>query len=334
MKKLLQNSLKTKIKLILFITFYIFVCINSSKAVDEKKFALWKTDLINDAKLIGISNETLDKALKDVKILTKVIELDRTQPEKTISFEEYNKRVNSKNRINSGKDMFVIHKDKLDKISQEYNVQPRFIVAIWGIETSYGGYIGNFPIISSLVSLAFEGRRANFFRKELLNALEIMENEGIDLHLLKGSWAGAMGQSQFMPSSFIQYAQDFNKDGFKNIWENHEDIFASIAHYLHSHGWNENRTWGREVIIDKKNINNINLNDLYDKPLTHWESMVFKKTDGKNLPKVDIDASLLMPDGINGKKFLVYSNFKTIKRYNNSNYYALSVGILSDGVKR
>ena len=334
MKKLLQNSLKTKIKLILFITFYIFICINNSKAEDEKKFALWKTDLINDAKLMGVSEETLDKAFKDVKILTEVIQLDQKQPEKTISFEDYNKRVNSKNRINSGKDMFVIHKDKLDKIAQEYNVQPRFIVAIWGIETSYGGYIGNFPIISSLVSLAFEGRRANFFRKELLNALKIMENEGIDLHLLKGSWAGAMGQSQFMPSSFIQYAQDFNKDGFKNIWENHEDIFASIAHYLHSHGWNKNRTWGREVIIDNKNINNINLNDLYDKPLTHWKAIGFKKKDGKNLPKVDINASLLMPDGINGKKFLVYGNFKTIKKYNNSNYYALSVGILSDGVKR
>ena len=159
MKKLLQNSLKTKIKFIVFITFYIFICINNSIAVDEQKFALWKTELINDAKLVGISEETLDKAFKDVKIIAKVIELDRKQPEKTISFEEYNKRVNSKNRINSGKDMFVIHRDKLDKIAQEYNVQPRFIVAIWGIETSYGGYIGNFPIISSLVSLAFEGRK-------------------------------------------------------------------------------------------------------------------------------------------------------------------------------
>ena len=149
---------------------------------------------------------------------------------------------------------------------------------------------------------------------------------------MKGSWAGAMGQSQFMPSSYIQYAQDFDKDGIKNIWDSHPDIFASIAYYLQSFGWDYSKTWGREVIANEKVLELINLDDLKDKPLSYWDQIGFKKTNGKKLPKVNILATLLLPDGLNGKKFLVYNNFNVIKKYNASNYYSLSVGLLADGI--
>jgi len=206
-------------------------------------------------------------------------------------------------------------------------------LSIWGIETNYGTYTGSFSVISSLTTLAFQGRRSKFFRKQLLDALEIIDKKYIELENMKGSWAGAMGQSQFMPSSYLAYAQDFDKDGKKDIWNNHLDVFASIAFYLQSHGWDYSKTWGREVTVPKEFLQSYKNIKNNPKTLKYWSDNNIVKANGKKLPYLDLKAHLVLPDGIKGKTFLVYDNFFKIKKYNASTYYALSIGILADRIR-
>ena len=324
--------LKSPIKIILYITIISILFIKITSADEDKAFQIWKNNLKKEAIALGVKNFTFDKVFSTVKIIDKVIELDRKQPERKITFQEYLNKALSFKRIKLGREKYINHKKELDAVSKKYNVQGRFIVAIWGVETNYGSYTGKFPLISSLTTLAFDGRRSKLFRKQLLDALIIIEKENINLHEMLGSWAGAMGQSQFMPSSYLRYAQDYDNDGIKNIWDSHLDIFASIANYLKSYDWDNSKTWGREVIIKEKDLNKLDLDDLKNKSLNYWTAKGVKKSNGEELPQVDILATLIMPDGFKGKKFLVYNNFKIIKKYNNSNYYALSVGLLSDGV--
>ena len=323
---------ESPIKIMLYITILIILYIKMTSATEDKAFQIWKSDLKKEAITLGVKNDTFDKVFSTVKIIDKVIELDRRQPERKITFQEYLNKALSFKRIKLGREKYINYKKELDAVSRKYNVQGRFIVAIWGVETNYGNYTGKFPLISSLTTLAFDGRRSKLFRKQLLDALIIIEKENINLHEMLGSWAGAMGQSQFMPSSYIRYAQDYDNDGIKDIWNSHLDIFASIANYLKSYDWDNSKTWGREVIIKEKDFDKLNLDDLKNKSLNHWKTKGVKKSNGEELPHVDILATLIMPDGLKGKKFLVYNNFKIIKKYNNSNYYALSVGLLSDGV--
>ena len=323
---------ESPIKIMLYITILIIIYIKMVSATEDKVFQIWKSDLKKEAITLGVKNDTFDKVFSTVKIIDKVIELDRRQPERKITFQEYLNKALSFKRIKLGREKYINYKKELDAVSKKYNVQGRFIVAIWGVETNYGSYTGKFSLISSLTTLAFDGRRSKLFRKQLLDALIIIEKENINLHEMLGSWAGAMGQSQFMPSSYIRYAQDYDNDGIKDIWNSHLDIFASIANYLKSYDWDNSKTWGREVIIKEKDFDKLNLDDLKNKSLNHWKTKGVKKSNGEELPHVDILATLIMPDGFKGKKFLVYNNFKIIKKYNNSNYYALSVGLLSDGV--
>ena len=323
---------ESPIKIMLYITILIIIYIKMVSATEDKVFQIWKSDLKKEAITLGVKNDTFDKVFSTVRIIDKVIELDRRQPERKITFQEYLNKALSFKRIKLGREKYINYKKELDAVSKKYNVQGRFIVAIWGVETNYGSYTGKFSLISSLTTLAFDGRRSKLFRKQLLDALIIIEKENINLHEMLGSWAGAMGQSQFMPSSYIRYAQDYDNDGIKDIWNSHLDIFASIANYLKSYDWDNSKTWGREVMIKEKDFDKLNLDDLKNKSLNHWKTKGVKKSNGEELPHVDILATLIMPDGFKGKKFLVYNNFKIIKKYNNSNYYALSVGLLSDGV--
>ncbi len=236
-------------------------------------------------------------------------------------------------RISIGKKKYNIHKKELIEIANKYGVQARFILAIWGIETNYGTYIGSFPVISSLTTLAYNGRRGKFFRRQLLDAIEIIDKEYIELENMIGSWAGAMGQSQFMPSSYLEYAQDYDKDGKKDIWSNYLDVFASIAFYLKSHGWDDSKTWGREVLVPLEILNLYEKNYNSTQTLKYWSDKGIKKINGENLPYLNLSANLVLPDGVNGKAFLVYNNFYKIKKYNASTYYALSIGMLSDRIK-
>ena len=293
----------------------------------------WLLSLKSDALERGISEETFNNVMKTVIITPKVKKLDKKQPETQITFNDYFKRTVNRTRVNIGKKKYEQYKSDLLKIAEVYKVQPRFILSIWGIETNYGTYTGSFSVISSLTTLAFQGRRANFFRKQLLDAIEIIDKKYIELENMKGSWAGAMGQSQFMPSSYLAYAQDFDNDGKKDIWNNHLDVFASIAFYLKSHGWDDSKTWGREVIVPNEFLKSYIKNKNNPKTLKYWSDNNILRIDGTMLPYLDLKAHLVLPDGIKGKIFLVYDNFFTIKKYNASTYYALSIGILADRIK-
>ena len=319
-------------KNILFISSIFLFFVNTSFSNDII-YDKWLLSLKSDALKRGISEATFDIAMNDIVIIPKVKKLDKKQPETQITFNDYYKRTVNNKRVNIGKNKYEKHKNDLLKIAEVYKVQPRFILAIWGIETNYGTYTGSFSVISSLTTLAYQGRRAKFFRKQLLDAIEIVDKGYIELENMKGSWAGAMGQSQFMPSSYLAYAQDFDKDGKKDIWNNHLDVFASIAFYLKSHGWDYSRTWGREVIIPKDFLKLYENSKNKSKTLKYWADNNIVKINGQKLPYLNLKAYLILPDGNMGKAFLVYDNFFKIKKYNASTYYALSIGILADRIK-
>ena len=319
-------------KKILFISSIFLFFVNTSFSNDII-YDKWLLSLKADALKRGISEATFDIAMNDIVIIPKVKKLDKKQPETQITFNDYYKRTVNNKRVNIGKNKYEKHKNDLLKIAEVYKVQPRFILAIWGIETNYGTYTGSFSVISSLTTLAYQGRRAKFFRKQLLDAIEIVDKGYIELENMKGSWAGAMGQSQFMPSSYLAYAQDFDKDGKKDIWNNHLDVFASIAFYLKSHGWDYSRTWGREVIVPKDFLKLYENSKNKPKTLKYWADNNIVKINGQKLPYLDLKAYLILPDGNMGKTFLVYNNFFKIKKYNASTYYALSIGILADRIK-
>lgn len=202
-----------------------------------EEYSKWIEEVKADARAEGISEATLDDAFSDVKFLTRVIELDRKQPEKTQTIDEYLEKVVSDKRIRDGREAMAAHKELLKKIGKQYKVAPEYIVALWGVETNYGKNTGGYSTIDALSTLAYEGRRHEFFRSELMNVLRLAQSDGIPASEIKGSWAGALGQCQFMPSSFLRYAVDYNKDGKRDIWNTQGDIFASIANYLHEVGW-------------------------------------------------------------------------------------------------
>ena len=308
-------------------------------------FDSWLAEFRAEAAGKGISPATLDAALSGLRPLKKVLNRDRKQPEFKLTFETYSARLLKPVNIERGRVMMAEHAGLLRRVSDRYGVQPRFIVAIWGIETRYGAIRGNTEIVPALATLAFDRRRSRFFRAQLLDALRMVDKGYIDLADMKGSWAGAMGHPQFIPSSYLAFAQDFDGDGRRDIWNNLGDVFASIANYLHRQGWSNARTWGRGARVPKT------VRQAYDsmlageakgcralwqatKPrrLGEWQAAGLRRLSGSALPAVKLDARLLMPDGAGGKAFLVYRNYESLLRYNCSNLYALTVGLLSDAV--
>ena len=224
------------------------VSISPLASADEIDFDQWLTDLRKEATSLGISDKVLDAALGNAMPIKRVIELDRRQPEFTMTFEEYLSKIASKTRARVAAKKLIEHDEILTQVSQKYGVQKRYIVTFWGVETNFGQYLGSFNVPHSLATLAHDGRRSAYFRKELLNALKILEEGHIAPDKMKGSWAGAMGQSQFMPSSFLSYAVDWNGDGKRDIWETKADVFASTAYYLSKAGWRKDMTWGLSLI--------------------------------------------------------------------------------------
>jgi len=300
---------------------------------NAEEFSTWLDKLKTEAKFQGISQKTIDSALIGIKPIPRVIQLDRKQPEFTLTFAGYLKRVVSDRRIRIGKSKLKEHKELLGEISSKYGVQSRYIVALWGIETDFGRITGGFPVISSLATLAYDGRRSKFFRKELLLALKIIDGGHILAKDMIGSWAGAMGQNQFMPSSFHAYAVDYDKDGSKDIWRTLPDIFASIANYLSKSGWRSDQTWGRAVSLPKKFPNKF-LGRKLKKPLSEWQQLGVRKLSGQDLPKRNLLSSIIRPEkGQIGPAFAIYKNYDVILKWNRSNYFATAVGILSDKIK-
>lgn len=301
-------------------------------AYDADSFATFKLNLQQEAIATGLSPTIVKKAMDSVQYLPKVIELDRKQPEKKITFAEYKNNILTDARINKGREMFKKHRAVLEKVSKQYGVQPEYIVALWGLETNYGGYKGNWGVMSALTTLAYQGRRAEFFKKELMNAMRILDEGHIDLSGLRGSWAGALGHNQFMPSSFIELAVDGNQDGRKDIWNDLNDVFPSSANYLSQKGWNDTYGWGYEVTLPAGFSESLLTREI-KKPVSEWMKMGVAPIGG-NPSDANIQASIVAPDGIGGATYLVYSNYDVIMKWNRSLYFATTVGLLADAVRQ
>jgi membrane-bound lytic murein transglycosylase B len=306
-------------------------------------FSEWLDGVRTEALSRGIRQEIVDEALSDIaEPLPIIIERDRTQAEIVLPLETYVARRLTPKFVRSGREAFARNKAVLDEVGERYGVSPRIIAAIWGIESNYGHFSGVRPTIAALATLAWDPRRSTFFRRELFNALEIVNRGDIDLPHLRGSWAGAMGQVQFMPSSYLQFAEDFDGDGRRDIWSTAPDVFASIANYLKGHGWKPGEPWGREVKVspaaattirrdvERRNGSCSATRDMtVSLPMARWQQLGVRLRNGKALPKDAPDAGL-----VSGTKqhYLVSANYDALLEYNCAHSYAVSVGVLADRI--
>jgi len=303
-----------------------------ASAQDVQSFSVWLQQFKHDAIEAGISQHTLDQAFEGTQPDERVVALDKKQPENKITLAQYLKNNITPKRIRDGKQFFAENEALLTRIGAAYGVQPRFIAALWGIETDFGRNTGNFVTTEALATLAYDGRRAAFFRNELLNALRILEAEKMTAEEMYGSWAGAVGQCQFMPSTYLKYAVDFNGDGKRDVWGDKGDAFASIANYLKGLGWHKEEGWGRPVKVPK-GFDMTRADIKATKPLSVWQSMGIRKSDGSDLPVSQVQTSLItIGEGDAMATYVVYSNFKALLEWNRSRYFATSVGMLADAI--
>ena len=328
MKHIISSKINNLLCVVLVILTGIFFI--QPVTASDSDFQIWLSELKIEALEAGISEDIFHRAMDGIVLKPKVVSLDRNQPETRKTLDMYLEKAVSQHRTDYGRRMMRENADLLKQIGAHYNVQPRFIIALWGIETSFGRYTGGFRVTEALATLAYDGRRADFFRKELLNALRILEDGHIAPDVMLGSWAGAMGQSQFMPSSFLAYAVDWDKDGKKDIWTTKADVFASIANYLSSVGWRDDITWGREVRLpgtfDAKSLYKARQKEAMDV----WRAKGVVRKDGTELPKRNLTSRLVIPDGADGRAFLAYANYEATLRWNRSHFFAIAVGLLSD----
>jgi membrane-bound lytic murein transglycosylase B len=295
-------------------------------------FATFLDGVRADALAAGIRPDTLDAALVGLRHNDRVIELDRKQPEFTLSLDEYLERIVSPKRVEEGRKRLAENKALLAAIEQKFGVQPRFVVALWGIETGFGRNTGGMSVVNSLATLAYDGRRSKYFRTELMNALTILDQGHIAAPAMIGSWAGAMGQCQFMPSTFLKWAVDWDGDGKRDIWTNRADALASAANYLGGEGWKGDQTWGRAVSLPK-GFDKALLGLETQKPVKDWAALGVKAAGGKPLPAkaLALSGSIVRPEA-DGPAFLVYDNFRVIMKWNRSTFFALAAGHLADRI--
>jgi membrane-bound lytic murein transglycosylase B len=292
----------------------------------EGDFAGFIAAVRRDALAQGIRVGTVDNALRRAEYLPRVIELDHQQPEHTLTMSSFLQKVVTPQKTADGRAELSENWPLLQRVQQRFNVQPRFIVALWAVESDFGKVMGNYSVVSSLATLAYEGRRAAYFRPELIAALRIIDQGNIQPDAMLGSWAGAMGQCQFMPSTFLNYAVDFDGDGKRDIWGNRADVLGSIANYIAQLGWRGNESWGRSVVVPANFDTRLAGLD-QRRPTADWSRMGVRPADASPLPGVE--ASLVIPDG-GGPALLVYDNFRTIMKWNKSTYFAAAVGMLAD----
>jgi len=315
--------------MIRFLFVLLVSCVSANVyAAGDETFSRWLELLKQEASEQGISTQTIDLTLKDAEFLPSVIELDRSQPEFISTFTSYlNKRVTTK-RLVQGRLALKEHEELLADIEKQYGVPKSILVAFWGLETNYGGNKGNFGLPSTLMTLAYEGRRADFFRSQLIDVMRIVDAGHNDISGMRGSWAGAMGHMQFMPSTFLAYAIDADADGRNNIWTSLPDAFSSAANYLSSIGWQQ----GEPVALEVKLPAGF---EYYQAQLDfrqhsqNWRALGVKQANGQALPNLDHSA-LLLPQGWQGPAFLVARNFDVVMKWNRSVNYAISVSYLAD----
>ncbi len=301
----------------------------------------WLASVRTEALSRGISQATVDAALTNLEQMPVAVERDRSQPETILTLDAYLDQHLTTKVIKSARAAATEHSALLKRVTKKYGVDEALLVAVWGLESNFGQFVGSRPIIAALATLAYDGRRA-LFRNELFDALTILDQRHMAPEDLKGSWAGAMGQPQFMPSSYLKYAVDFDDDGRADIWKSSADVFASIANYLKEHGWTNGERWGREVRVSEEVMARVDaevplrsagckaVRELTEtRPLKELKKLGVLLEDGKPLPSSEITASLLRGDK---RRFLVYDNYNAILEYNCANSYAVSVGLLADEI--
>nr|WP_232787935.1 lytic murein transglycosylase [Paraglaciecola sp. MB-3u-78] len=303
----------------------------SAKPTFEQYLADLKVQAIEQ----GYTSDFVEQVFADVSYHKKTVTADKNQPETKLTLDKYLATRVPDWKVKKAVDLMAQHRVLLDQVEQQFGVQKRFIVALWGNESNFGSIMGKHSVINSLVTLAYEGRRETLFKKQLFAALKILQQGHIELEHFVGSWAGAMGQSQFIPTSFLDYAIDFDNDGRKDIWNNEADVFASIANFLKSEGWSSQITWGRQVTVpDNFDFSLTGLKSSSKRMLSDWQAMDVRRYDGGNLPNLPIKGSLIAPDGETGRIYLVYENFHTLMKWNRSSYFGVSVSYLSDRIKK
>ncbi len=302
-------------------------------AAAESDFSGFLAGVRRDALAQGIRAATVDFALRRVQFLPRVIELDRKQPERTLTFGEYVAKAVSPGRRDNARQQYAENAALLARVRQRFNVQPRFIVALWGVESDFGKFMGSYAVPAALATLAYDGRRSQYFRGELIAALRILDQGHVHPESMLGSWAGAMGQCQFMPSTFLGYAVDFDGDGRRNIWTDRADVLASIANYVARLGWRGDEGWGREVRIPG-NFDTRWAGLDRRQPISEWNRLGVRPADGTQFASRDIEASLVLPDGPGGTALLVHENFRAIMKWNKSTFFAAAVGYLADSIER
>jgi len=309
----------------------------------KPSFTEWLEAVRQEALARGIKAEIVAEALGHIdEPVPVVLERDRSQAETVLSLEKYIGRVLTPKAVTLGREEFAAGRELLDQVADRYGVPARIIAGVWGLESNFGHFSGVRPTIAALATLAWDPRRATFFRNELFGALEILNRGDIDLEHMRGSWAGAMGQTQFMPSSYLRYAEDFDGDGRRDIWSSPGDVFASIANYLKGHGWRAGQTWGREVKVTAEAARRIRsdvarrdggcraMHDMTIRlPMERWQELGVRLPGGKPLPASDMEASLVSGSS---RHFLVYHNYDALLDYNCAHSYAVSVALLGDAV--
>jgi membrane-bound lytic murein transglycosylase B len=301
-------------------------------------FDVWLQEVRQEAESRGIRPEILERALDGVAPVAQILQRDRAQAEFTLGLDGYLRRRLTPATIRTARGMYGRHRALVQRIGGHYGVDPRILIAVWGLESNFGRFAGVRPTNPTLATLAYDGRRGTFFRNELFNALEILNRGDIELERLRGSWAGALGQPQFMPSSYLRYAQDFDGDGRRDIWTSHADVFASIAYYLQQQGWRTGTTWGREVRLPARTDAIAAVPPRTEgcrarramtipQPLDTWRALGVLTASKAPLPRADLDASLIREGP---RAFLVYGNYEALLDYNCAHTYALSVGLLAD----
>ncbi len=278
----------------------------------------------------GISPSVLDQALSGVALNPKVLELDRNQPEFTLTWAQFKARVLPATRLAAAHQAYARYGSLLAEVTSRYPADPRIVVAIWGVESAFGSKTGTYRVVEALATLSYDNaRRASYFRAELLKALRILDHGDITPAGMTGSWAGAMGQPQFMPSSYLAYAVDFEGDGRRNIWTSVPDVFASVANYLAKCGWRAGEPWGQPIQVPA-NFDSATAGRQTIRTLADWETRGVRRIDGTRFSRNDVSGAVLMPDGAGGEAYMIYGNFNVIRRYNPSDYYALAVGLLGN----
>lgn len=283
----------------------------------------------SDALRMGVSGGILDQALALNTPNAKVLQLDRHQPEFTLTWAQYRDRVIGSTRLANAASAYRDNSTLLTGLWDRFRVDPRAVIGIWGLESNFGTRIGSFGVVDALATLAYDGRRSAFFRSELMNALKILGHGAITPRAMLGSYAGAMGQPQFMPSSYLRYAVSFDGSGQADIWTSRADSFASIANYLGKCGWVAGQPWGQPVSLTRP-IDPSQAGRQTVRALGDWQAMGVRRQDGQDFSRSDIRGALLLPDGASGDAFMVYDNFNVIRRYNPSDFYALAVGLIGN----